>query len=130
MGEQIVLNKGPTISTKEKKRTEEAKLKGPAVSHQRWGEYVNVFFGSTSKIILLFCSFWPISCSFTDHGSILPQNWGVYKSGPLFPAKFWSIRAEWQINSAVTYQRKGGPNCFEQGEYINKDHSFQESSDQ
>ena len=37
-GEQIVLNKGPTVSTKEKNRTEEAKFKGPAVSHQRWGE--------------------------------------------------------------------------------------------
>ena len=34
-----------------------------------------------------------------------------------FQKKFWSIRGEWQINSAVTYKRKGGPNCFEQGSY-------------
>ena len=63
--ERIALNKGPAISNKEKRRTEEAKPKGPAVSHQRhycptWGEYVNVFFGSTSKNIILFCSVRPI----------------------------------------------------------------------
>ena len=58
---------GPTISTKEKRGRggKEAKLKGPVVSHQRhhcvtWGEYVNVFFGSTLKNILLFCSVQPI----------------------------------------------------------------------
>ena len=38
----------------EKGRAEEAKPKGPAVSHQRhhcltWGEYVNEIFESTSK---------------------------------------------------------------------------------
>ena len=63
--EQIAFNKGPTISTKGKRRTEEAKSKGPAGSHLRlhrptWGEYVNVFFGFTSKNILLFCSVLPI----------------------------------------------------------------------
>ena len=45
----------------EKKRAEQANPKSPAVSHQgqhclTWGEYVNVFFTSTSKNILLFCS--------------------------------------------------------------------------
>ena len=45
----------------EKRRAEQANPKGPAVSHQgqhclTWGEYVNVFFESTSKNILLFCS--------------------------------------------------------------------------
>ena len=63
--EQIAFNKGPTISTKEKRRAEEANPKGPAVSHQRhyfltWGEYVNVLFGSTSKNIFLLCSVQPI----------------------------------------------------------------------
>ena len=59
--DRIALNKGPTISTKQKKRVEEVKLKGPAVSHQRphyltWGEYRNVLLVSTSKNMLLFCS--------------------------------------------------------------------------
>ena len=51
--EQIAFNKGPAITTKEKRRAEETNPKGPAVSHQRhhfliWGEYVNVLFGSSS----------------------------------------------------------------------------------
>ena len=62
--DQSAMNKDPKISTKEKRRAEEAKPKGPAVSQRHhyliWGEYVNVFFGSTSKNILLFCSFQPI----------------------------------------------------------------------
>ena len=62
--DQIGMNKGPKISTKEKRRTQEAKSKGPVVSQRHhcliWGEYVNVFFGSTSKNILLFCSLRPI----------------------------------------------------------------------
>ena len=62
--DQIAMNKGPKISTKEKRRKEEAKPKGPAVSQRHhcliWGEYVNVLFGSTSKNILLFCSLRPI----------------------------------------------------------------------
>ena len=45
----------------EKRRSEEAKPMGPAVFHQRHhcltrGKYVNVFFESTSKNILLFYS--------------------------------------------------------------------------
>ena len=62
--DQIAMNKGPKTSTKEKRRTKEAKAKGPAVSQRYhcliWGEYVNVLFGSTSKNILLFCSLRPI----------------------------------------------------------------------
>ena len=61
---QIAMNKDPKISAKEKRRSEEAKSKGPAVSQRYrcliWGEYVNVLFGSTSKSILLFCSLRPI----------------------------------------------------------------------
>ena len=59
--EKIDLNKDFTIPTEKKRWDEEAKPEDPAVFHQRhycltWGEYVNVFFGSTSKNILLFCS--------------------------------------------------------------------------
>ena len=68
----------------EKRRTKEAKPKGPAVSHQRhhcltWGEYVNVVFGSSSKNILLFFSVRVIEWYFTAHAPILPRNWRVDK---------------------------------------------------
>ena len=58
--DQFAMKKGPNISAKEKKKADEAKRKGPAVSQRHqcliWGEYVNVFFGSTSKKNSLFCS--------------------------------------------------------------------------
>ena len=63
-GDQIAMKKGPKISTKEKRRGEEANPKGPAISQRHhcliWGEFFNVFFGSTSKNILPFCSLRPI----------------------------------------------------------------------
>ena len=70
--DQIALNKNSIISTKEKRRAEEAKPKDPAVSHQKhnclaWGEYINVFFVSTSKNILLICS---VSFTF-DHFNVI-----------------------------------------------------------
>ena len=59
--DQIGMNKGPKISTKEKRRTQEAKPKVPQRHHCLIrGEYVNVLFGSTSKNILLFCNLRPI----------------------------------------------------------------------
>ena len=62
--DQIAMNKGPKISTKEKTRTEESKPKGPAVFQRHhcliWGEHVNELFESTSKNIIIFFSFRPI----------------------------------------------------------------------
>ena len=89
------LNKGSTISTKEKKRAEEPKAKGPAVSHLKHyclsrGENVNVFFGSTSKIFFYFVLF--------DQFNVLLVLMLLY---------FHKI-----------------------GENINKDHFFQQSSNQ
>ena len=63
-GDQIVMNKDLKISTKEKRKAVEAKPKGPALSQRDhcliWGEYVNVFCGSTSKNNFLFFSLRPI----------------------------------------------------------------------
>ena len=95
--DRIALNKGPRISTKEKRRAEKAKSRGPQVSHQRhhcltWGEYINVFFVSTSKNIVLFCS-----ASFTfDQFNVCLLIMLLY--------------------------------CHKILDYINKDHSFHQSS--
>ena len=55
--DQIALNKGSTISTNKNKRAEEAKAKGPAVSHLkhhclRRCENVNVFWIYLKNILL------------------------------------------------------------------------------
>ena len=64
LGDQIAMKKGPKISTKEKRRAEEAKPNGPAVSQRHhcliWAEYLFVFCGCISKNILVFCSLRPI----------------------------------------------------------------------
>ena len=63
MDDQIPLNKACTISPQEKSRAEEAKPKGPAVSHQRhhcltWGEICTcVFLDLPQKIFFYFAVF-------------------------------------------------------------------------
>ena len=92
--DQIAMNKGPKISTKEKRRTEEAKPKGPAVSQRHhcliWGEYVNVLLDRPQKIFFYFAVF--------DQFNVLLLIMLLH--------------------------------CHKIGEYLNKDHSFQKSSDQ
>ena len=80
----------------EKRRAEEAKPKGPAVSHQgqrclTWGEYVNVFLNLPQKIFFYFVVF--------DQFNVL------------------------LLMIMLLY-------CHKIGEYINKDNSFQQTSDQ
>ena len=92
--EQIALNKGSTIPTKEKRRVKQTRTKGPTVSHQRhhgltWGEYINSFLNILQKIFFY---------------SVLLNQFNVL------------------LLIIVLY-------CHKIGEYINKDHSFQQNFD-